>query len=74
MKSKILQIQRYRDIAKEFCGSDYDMMVDTFYQKIGKDLFEKRERVRESIKTISRWEKERQKIKKNLIDAIGAGI
>ncbi len=69
---EILKIHRYRDIVKEFCGCSPDMMVENFYQKIGRDIFQKREKIRDSIKTISQWEKERQKIRKNFFAAIGS--
>ncbi|MCX7705777.1 MAG: acetylxylan esterase [bacterium] len=72
MKEKVIKIQRYRDFVKEFCGCAHDMMVERFYQKAGRTIFEKREKIRNSIKTIAQWKKEKQRIKRNLINAIGA--
>lgn len=66
MKKNIIKVQRYRDIVKKYCGCEHNMMVNNFYQKIGKEIFQKRERIRNSIETIYHWEKERQKIKKIL--------
>lgn len=40
------------------------------YQKIGKEIFQKRERLRNSIRTIYQWEKEKQRIKENFEQAI----
>ncbi|MCM8759059.1 MAG: acetylxylan esterase [Candidatus Omnitrophica bacterium] len=67
-----IKIQRYKDLVKEFCGCSPDMMVENFYQKIGNQIFQKREKIRDSIKTISQWEKEKLKIKRNLTVAIGS--
>ncbi|HON05259.1 MAG TPA: acetylxylan esterase [bacterium] len=71
MKKNIIKVQRYRDIVKKYCGCEHNMMVNNFYQKIGKEIFQKRERIRNSIETIYHWEKERQKIKENFEQAIG---
>lgn len=73
MKDRI-KIQRYRDIVKDICHCQNNEMVEKFYQKIGKDIFRKREKIRNSIKTIVQWEKERQKIRKNLLTAIGSNF
>lgn len=56
---------------KRSCGCEYDMMVENFYQKIGREIFLKREKLRNSIKTINQWEKEKQRIMQNLEHAIG---
>jgi len=44
MKDNIIKIVRYRDIVKNVCGCEHDMMVENFYQNIGKKLFQKREK------------------------------
>jgi len=72
MKDNIIKIVRYRDIVKNVCGCEHDMMVENFYQNIVKKLFQKRERKRNSINTIAQWERERKKIKINLEKAIGS--
>jgi len=72
MKEKIVKIQRYRDIVRDFCGCEYDMMVKNFYQKIGRNFVCEREKIRNSIKTIGQWKSEKNRIRKNLIEAIGS--
>ncbi len=73
MKNKV-EICRYRDIVKRICDCQPEMMVEHFYQNIGKEMFLKREKIRNSIKTISQWEKERHNIRKNFQQAIGSNF
>jgi len=66
-----LKISRYRDFVRERLSVEPCRMMEEFFSAEGRVVFAEREALRHKITRLEIWNKERERIRKNLILGIG---